>query len=329
MAPGIPLDQQEIASTLTKGELSPFPDIRTERTEKNHFEIKTGLFKGYTTGAPITIEVKNQDVISKEYMERRNTPRPGHADLTSYMKYGGFNDYRGGGRSSGRVMVAVLAAGCIAKKILKQFADIRIYSFTSQIGSISYKMDNFDKELLQRNPYDYPSRCPDRDTDNLMIEEIIHIKEEGDSVGGIISCYIFGIPIGIGEPLFNNIESSLASALFAIPGVKGIEFGTGFHLEKKKFQTRTNHAGGILGGVSTGMPITFRVAFKPTPSIAKPQVTVNVKTLESTTLKIKGRFDPCIVPRAVIIVEQITAITLVDLFLSAKLSNLAPKIKKI
>jgi chorismate synthase len=199
-------------------------------------------------------------------------------------------------------------------------------------------MNEFDEGIFERDPYNYLSRCPDPEIDRLMVEEIVKVKNEGDSIGGTISCYIYGIPTGIGEPLFNKIESNLASAMFSIPGTRAIEFGTGFRLaqmkgseandqlyynsQKDRFKTKTNHNGGILGGISTGIsPITFRLAFKPTPSIHKPQHTVNLKTKENIVIKTVGRFDPCIVPRAVIIVEQLAALVFADLFLLAEVSK--------
>ncbi len=337
--PGILIDPQEIEETLKKGEARYLPGITSERKESNEFKIKSGIFNGFSTGAPITLEIANEDLRdSPKYEKRKFTPRPGHSDFTTRLKYGGFNDYRGGGRFSGRVMVAITAAGCIAKKLLLNYANVRIFTYTSQIGGISFQMNEFDEGIFERDPYSYLSRCPDPEIDGLMVEEIVKVKNEGDSIGGTISCYINGIPTGIGEPLFNNIESYLASAMFSIPGTRAIEFGTGFRLaqmkgseandqlyynsQKDRFKTKTNHSGGILGGISTGIsPITFRLAFKPTPSIHKPQHTVNLKTKKNIVMKTDGRFDPCIVPRAVIIVEQLANLVFADLFLLAEVSK--------
>lgn len=337
--PGILIDPREIEETLKKGEARYLPGITSERKESNEFKIKSGVFNGFSTGAPITLEIANEDLRdSPKYEKRKFTPRPGHSDFTTRLKYGGFNDYRGGGRFSGRVMVAITAAGCIAKKLLLKNANVRIFTYTSQIGSISFQMNEFDEGIFEKDPYNYLSRCPDPEIDGLMVEEIVKIKNEGDSIGGTISCYINGIPTGIGEPLFNNIESYLASAMFSIPGVRAIEFGTGFRLAQMKgseandqlyyssqkdcFKTKTNHSGGILGGISTGIsPITFRLVFKPTPSIHKPQHTVNLKSKKNVVMKIGGRFDPCIVPRAVIIVEQLATLVFADLFLLAEVSK--------
>ncbi len=337
--PGILIDPIEIEETLNKGEARFLPGITSERMESNEFKIKSGIFNGFSTGAPITLEITNEDQKdSPKYEKRKYTPRPGHSDFTASLKYGDFNDYRGGGRFSGRVMVAITAAGCIAKKVLLKYANIHIFTYTSRIGSISFQMDELNEGILEKNPYDFLSRCPNPEIDNLMVKEIVKVKNEGDSIGGTISCIVHGVPTGIGEPLFNNIESFLSSAMFSIPGTRAIEFGTGFRLAKMKgseandqlyydpqkdrFETRTNHSGGILGGISTGIsPITFRLAFKPTPSIHKPQHTVNLKTKENIVMKIEGRFDPCIVPRAVIIVEQLAALVFADLFLLAETSR--------
>lgn len=337
--PGILIDPKEIEEALKKGEARYLPGITSERTESNEFKIKSGVFNGFSTGAPITLEIANEDLRdSSKYEKRKHTPRPGHSDFTTRLKYGGFNDYRGGGRFSGRVMVAITAAGCIAKKLLLNYANVRIFTFTSQIGSISFQMNEFNEGIFDRDPYNYLSRCPDYEIDRIMVEEILKVKNEGDSIGGIISCYIKGIPTGLGEPLFNNIESNLASGMFSIPGACAIDFGTGFRLaqmkgseandqlyynsRKDRFETKTNHSGGILGGISTGIsPITFHLAFKPTPSIYKPQHTVNLKTKENFVMKLGGRFDPCIVPRAVIIVEQLAALVFADLFLLAEVAK--------
>ena len=337
--PGIPIDPIEIEETLKKGEARFLPGITSERIESNEFKIKSGIFNGFSTGAPITIEIVNEDQKdSPKYEKRKYTPRPGHSDFTANVKYGDFNDYRGGGRFSGRVMVAITAAGCIAKKVLLKYANVHIFTYTSRIGDISFQIDVLNEGIHKVNPYDYLSRCPDPKIDHLMVKKINKVKNEGDSIGGTISCIILGVPTGIGEPLFNNIESFLSSAMFSIPGTRAIEFGTGFRLTKMKgseandqlyydhqrdrFVTKTNHCGGILGGISTGIsPITFRLAFKPTPSIHKAQHTVNLKTKENVVMKIEGRFDPCIVPRAVIIVEQLTALVFADLFLLAEISR--------
>ncbi len=253
----------------------------------------------------------------------RFLPRPCHADYTAFMKYGGFNDFRGGGRFSGRITATFVMAGAIAKKLLNRLG-IEVLAHTIQIGGIKADSRGFDE--IRENVDQNPLKCADLKAAEEMSRAIEKVKEDGDSIGGIIEGMALNVPVGWGEPVFDTLDGDLAKALFAIPAVKGVEFGSGFSAARKrgsenndpftisngKIETVTNNAGGILGGISNGMPIVVRVAIKPTSSIAKSQQTVNLKDMESARLMVKGRHDVCIVPRAVAVVESMMAVTLCD-----------------
>jgi len=310
--------------------------MATKRAEEDKVEIFSGIFDSTTTGAPVCLLVWNKDIDSSEYERTRFLPRPGHADYTAFMKYGGFNDFRGGGRFSGRITASLVMAGALAKKLLN-LVGIEVLAHTVAIGGINAKPRAFEeiRENVQRNPV----RCADPDAAGEMVRVIEKAKQEGDSVGGIIEGVALNVPVGLGEPVFDTLDGELAKALFAIPAVKGVEFGSGFSAAGKrgsenndpfiirdnKIVTKTNNAGGILGGISNGMPIVVRVAVKPTSSIAKTQETVNMKTMESASLTIKGRHDACIVPRAVVVVEAMIAVTLCDFAMRA---GLIPRVIK-
>jgi chorismate synthase len=268
--------------------------------------------------------VENKETDSSDYEAMKDLPRPGHSDYPALIKYGGLNDYRGGGRFSGRVTVALIMAGTIAKKILSRF-DVDVLAYTSAIGQV--KADKkFSPDEIRKNRYATATRCPDLDCGEKMEAAIVNAKKEGDSLGGIIECLVLGLPVGVGEPLFDSLDADLAKSIFAVPAVKGVEFGMGFEaaqmkgsqnndayqIEKGQIVSLTANAGGVLGGLSSGMPIMMRVAIKPTPSIAKEQKTVNLKKMENAALSIKGRHDPCIVPKAVPAIEAAIAITLAD-----------------
>ena len=308
----------------------------TKRTERDKVEILSGTFNDATTGAPICLLVWNEDVDSSEYEKTRFLLRPGHADYTAFMKYGGFNDFRGGGRFSGRVTVAFVMAGAIAKKLLSLLS-IEVLAHTVEIGGIKAESKGFDE--IRGNVDQNPVKCADLKAADEMIRAIEKVKEEGDSVGGVIEGIALNVPVGLGEPVFDTLDGDLAKALFAIPAVKGVEFGSGFSAAGKrgstnndpftiannKIVTVTNNAGGILGGISNGMPIVVRVAVKPTSSIAQSQQTVNIKDMTSASLSVKGRHDACIVPRAVVVVESMMAITLCDFAMRA---GLIPRVIK-
>ena len=268
--------------------------------------------------------VENREVDSSDYEAIKDLPRPGHADFPASVRYGGFQDYRGGGRFSGRVTVALIMAGAIAKKLLSQF-DVDVLAYARAVGTV--KSDRkFSTEEIRENRYNASTRCPDLDCAEQMEEAIVNARKEGESIGGIVECLALNVPAGVGEPLFDSLDADLAKALFDVPAVKGVEFGLGFTIAQLqgsesndaytmrsgKVATTTNNMGGILGGLSSGMPILMRVAIKPTPSIGKEQKTVNLSTKKDASLTIKGRHDPCVVPKAVPAIEAAVAITLAD-----------------
>ncbi len=308
----------------------------TQRREEDQLEILSGIFKGYTTGAPVCLAIWNKDTRPSDYERMKTQIRPGHADYTSYIKYGGFGDYRGGGRFSGRITAGFVAAGAVARALLKTI-DIDIIAHTVEIGGIAAVPQ--DIETIRRNINDNPLRCTDSAAADRITAAIEEARAAGDSLGGVIEGIAAGVPAGLGEPVFDNLDGEMAKALFAIPSVKGVEFGAGFNaarlkgsenndpfdIDAGKIITAANHAGGILGGISNGMPITVKVAVKPTPSISQKQQTVDIKEMHKTELEIKGRHDACIVPRAVPVVEAMMAITLCDFALRA---GLIPRIIK-
>jgi chorismate synthase len=308
----------------------------TARAEEDKVEILSGIFDGFTTGAPICLLIWNRDIDSSEYEKTRFLPRPGHADYTAMIKYGGFNDFRGGGRFSGRITATFVMAGAIARRLLN-LADIEVMAYTIEIGGVKAQATELDE--VRKNAERNPLRCADLKAAEEMLKVIEKARKEGDSVGGIIEGMALNVPAGLGEPVFDTLEGDLAKALFAIPAVKGVEFGSGFSAASKRgsenndpfaiedgsIVTTTNNAGGILGGISNGMPIVVRVAVKPTPSIAKRQQTVNIEKMEIADLGIKGRHDACIVPRAVPVVESMMAVTLCDFALRA---GIIPEVKK-
>lgn len=306
----------------------------TKRKEADKPEFLSGLINNCTCGAPILATIQNTDTHSSDYESFKAIPRPSHADYTAQMKYNGFQDVAGGGQFSGRLTAPLCVAGGICLQLLEQ-ENIHILAHIKQIHSqkvpdIPYT-DESKKELLKLRQKDFP--VLDETVGENMKQIILNASQSGDSVGGIIECFVFGLPAGIGEPLFDRMESRISSAIFSIPAIRGIEFGNGFSCAELygsqnndafcvdaagNVKTQTNHAGGILGGISNGMPVVFRVAVKPTPSIAKPQNSVDLTTKSETVLEIKGRHDPCIVQRAVPVIEAATAISLLDLLLDYK-----------
>ncbi|MEM1660660.1 MAG: chorismate synthase [Candidatus Bathyarchaeia archaeon] len=333
---GLPLSENDVQKELDKRIPSNL-EIVSGRIEKDKVEILSGIFEGHTTGAPICMLVWNKEIEPSDYEEIRNKPRPGHADYVAKIRYGGFNDYRGGGRFSGRITVAFLMAGAIAKKLLSFFG-IEVLAYAKAIGGIEVKKTPSTEEIRERT-YLSPVRCPDLEVSKLMEESIIRAKKDGDSLGGIIECIALNVPAGIGDPIFDALDADIAKILFTIPAVKGVEFGAGFKTAKMKgsenndpytivndkIVTTTNNAGGIIGGISTGMPIVVRVAIKPTPSILKEQKTVDLSEMKETSIRIRGRHDPCIVPKAVPIVESAVAIVIADHMIRA---GVIPKVIK-
>jgi len=320
---GLQLSENEIDSELAK-RIPKKTEIVSYRREKDKSVILSGVFNGYTTGAPICVVVTNKMARPKEYELIRDTPRPGHADYPARMKYKGYNDYRGGGRFSGRITVAFVIAGAVAKKLL-DLIGVKVLAFTVQIGAV--RVDRPPAiEQIQRNTYKSSVRCPDLNCTKRMEEAIARARSLGESLGGIVECHASNVPVGVGEPLFDSLDADIAKLLFDIPAVKGVEFGQGFKaseltgsenndayiIKGRKIVTSTNNAGGILGGLSTGMPIVVRVAFKPTPSVSREQKTVNLKKMREEVIQVKGRHDPCVVPKAAPIVESGVAIVLAD-----------------
>ena len=320
---GLEIDEKEIQKMLDYRKPGT-SNITTQRKETDKVEIISGIFRGFTTGAPITMVIWNSDQKSKDYEDLKTKLRPGHSDYPAMIKYNHFNDYRGGGRFSGRLTATHVMGGAIARKLLKVTLKIETNSYTTQIGKIRMKKEFNSK--MAREIYKNEVRCPDKIIAKKMRLAILNARKKGDSLGGIIESITTNVPVGLGEPIFSSLESDLSKAIFSIPSVKGIEFGSGFEgttlfgsqnndlytIKKGKIITKTNNSGGILGGISNGMPITMRIAFKPASSIAQKQSTVDIKTRKPTTLQVKGRHDPCVVPRAPPVVDSLVALTLAD-----------------
>lgn len=332
LPPGIELDFQFIKKEMER-RAPGNSSISTKRQEKDKFQILSGYFNNKTTGTPLCAIIWNKNALSKDYILMENIMRPSHGDYTGHIRYRGCNDYRGGGHFSGRITAALVFAGAIAKIILTK-ENIIIGSHILSIGDIQDENFNYldiEEGLIKDlNNSDFP--VLDHNIGMEMKDLILKVKEEKDSIGGVVEAVVLNLPPGIGSPFFHSIESHIASLLFSIPAVKGVEFGKGFeiskmqgsqandemYIQKEKVKTFSNNNGGILGGISTGMPLIFRAAFKPTPSIGKEQKTVNIKEKENTSLEITGRHDPCIVPRAVPVVESVAAIALLELILDVK-----------
>ncbi len=296
--------------------------LMSSRSEDDKVEFLSGLMNGVTTGTPLAFIILNKDHRSSDYSGLKDIFRPSHADYTYLMKYG-IRDYQGGGRASARETVARVVAGAIAKMILKK-KNISIHAFTSQVGNIC-----IDKKGMKNINYKKTENdilfCPDAKASDKMQTYLENIKKQGDTIGGVVSCIITGCPVGLGEPVFDKLHAELAKAMMTIPAAKGFEYGEGFAVaamngsehndafifEKKKVKLATNHAGGILGGISNGENIFFNVAFKPIPSIGKAQKTINEKGVPKE-IKIKGRHDVCVIPRVVPVVEAMAALTIVD-----------------
>lgn len=337
---GLEITQQEIQTEL--GRRRPGTShLTTTRQEKDEIEILSGIFEDKTTGTPITLVVHNKDQISKVYEPIKDLYRPGHADFTYDAKYG-FRDWRGGGRSSARETLARVAAGAIAKKILAHVG-VKITGYVTQIGKV--KITSVDESIVKSNPL----RCPDASVLDAMVKEVETARKDLDSVGGIVEIVVRNVPTGLGEPVFNKLSADLAKAIMSIPAVKGFEIGDGFACASKRASenndtwinkpataiasksrnaksskvigTATNHAGGIIGGISNGEDIVLRFALKPASSIAQKQQTVDKKGKEAT-IEVHGRHDPCVCPRAVPIAEAMVALVLVDHLLLNKTSRL-------
>lgn len=334
IAMGIIIDGLPVGTKLDFEEIDSFIDRRragknkytSPRKEKDEYKILSGLKDNMTTGAPLAVIFENMNIISKDYRNLKDLLRPSHADYPAKIKYQGFNDFRGGGHFSGRLTLPLTFVGAIAKSILKE-KNIEIFS---HIKSLKYIKD---ESFLENNDFESFRNLVKKNLPFLRpeLEEkaekfLDRVKENGDSVGGEIECACFNLPVGLGSPFFDSLESKIAHLVFSIPAIKGLEFGIGFafndkfgseandeyYLEENKIKTKTNNNGGILGGLSTGMPLVFKVVVKPTPSIAKEQNTVNIKDMKEEVLKIDGRHDVCILPRVLPVIESVAAITILD-----------------
>ena len=313
---GLPIKESEIQFELNRRRTGQ-SKVTTTRKEGDQIQIMSGVFKGKTTGTPISLLVENEDADSSKYELIKDLYRPGHADYTYDMKYG-FRDYRGGGRSSARETVGRVAAGAIAKKLLAR-ERIKIIGFTRQVGKHIAK--NIDYREIENNIV----RCPDNKIAEKMINSIMRARKKGDSLGGVVEVIAQGVPAGLGEPVFDRLDADLAKAVMSMPAVKGVEIGVGFQsaimtgsecndvfaMKNKKVITTTNNAGGILGGISNGMDIVIRLVVKPTSSINKAQDTVTQQG-KKAEIRVEGRHDPCVATRAVPIAEAMVAITLID-----------------
>jgi chorismate synthase len=329
---GIVVDGCPAGLALNESDIQSLLDLRkpgqsiltTQRKEEDQVDILSGVFNGFTTGAPICMLIWNHDPDSKPYEMIKSIPRPGHADYPAIVKYGGFADYRGSGRFSGRLTATLVMAGAVAYKLLKSTLGIETVAYTTEIGGIRAN-NNITKENIASR-YHNEVRCPDFEAAQKMKDAILQARKYGDSLGGIIECITTGLPVGLGEPIFASLESDLSKALFSIPAVKAVEFGSGFTgskmrgsenndvymMKNGKVVTKTNNAGGILGGLSNGMPIVIRIGFKPAASVAKRQETLDISTKEQTNLTVPGRHDPCVVPRAPPVVECVVSMVLAD-----------------
>ena len=318
---GLPLDEQDLNIYLSRRRPGSNP-YGTKRNEADAPEILSGVFEGKTTGTPISIVIHNTSQISKDYSNIASVYRPGHADYTFDKKYG-FRDYRGGGRSSGRETIGRVAAGAIACKILNEMG-IEVMAYTRAIGPYTANGNDFSHEAVNASAI----YMPDAETSVKAESYLQECMAKQDSAGGVVECVVKGMPAGIGEPVFDKLDACLAKALMSIGAVKAVEIGDGiavsqytgsenndnFYINNGEVAKKTNHSGGILGGMSDGSDIIMRAHFKPTPSISQPQDTIT-NTLENTTIEIHGRHDPIIVPRAVVVVESMAAITILDLLM--------------
>lgn len=333
MPAGIPIDMAFIQQELNRRRPGQ-SHITTARQEADQVELLSGVFEGKTTGCPIGFIVRNTNQHSGDYDNMRELYRPSHADYTYSYKYG-TRDHRGGGRSSARITISRCVAGALAKLVLKQIG-VHITAFTSQIGDISLDRDYSKYDLTQVDSNIV--RCPDADKAEQMIRLIEEVKAEGDTIGGVITCVIQGCPAGLGEPEFGKLHAMLGAAMLSINAVKGFEYGEGFEgatargseqndifvNKEGRITTMTNHSGGIQGGISNGQDIYCRIAFKPVATLLREQKTVDIQGKE-TTLTAKGRHDPCVLPRAVPIVEAMAAMTILDAYLSDKARKMDEK----
>jgi len=325
LAAGTPVDEGFVQAQLDRRRPGQSL-LGSQRKESDHVEFSGGLLDGVATGEPIVAILRNEDVRSGSYAQVGRVPRPGHGDFAAIMKYGGKSDLRGGGQLSGRMTAPLVVSGAIARGPLAS-KGVRFVAHATQIGRVTARPCT--PEEIEANVERTPVRCADLDAADRMIAEVEEARRDRDSVGGIIEGIVTGLPAGVGEPFFDSLESALSHLFFSIPAVKGVDFGAGFRaasmrgsehndpfiVDRGRVSTATNHAGGILGGITSGMPVVFRIAVKPTASIPKPQRSVDLTTMTPTEVVVTGRHDPCIVPRAVPVVENAAAMVILDLML--------------
>jgi chorismate synthase len=318
---GLELSKADIQKELDKRRPGT-SKITTSRGEKDEVQVLSGIFEGKTDGTPIAAVVYNRDMDSSAYEALRNKPRPGHADYGWITKYGRY-DYRGGGRASGRTTIGHVIGGAVAKKLLEKL-NIKIMAHVTKVGPI--EAQNIDLNKIEENIESNSVRCADLEAAVKMEELILDLKQKGDSVGGIVETIVLNAPAGLGEPVFDKLDADIAKVLMGIGSVKGVEIGIGFkasglfgsqmndefYLKNNEIRTKTNNSGGILGGISNGMPLIARIAVKPTPSISKAQKTVDIEKMEDTEIEIRGRHDPCICPRVTSVAEASVAVVIVD-----------------
>ena len=329
---GVEIDEDFIQSEMARRKPGQ-SKITTQRKEEDTVEVLSGVFEGKSTGTPIALLIRNKDQKSKDYSHIADKFRPSHADYTYEKKYG-LRDYRGGGRSSARETAARVAAGAIAKMMLKK-EGISFHAYVSQVGELKLQKSYQELDLSQTETNDV--RCPDQEMAQTMFDYIDQVRKDQDTVGGVVTGVIQGVPIGLGEPVFDKLHAALGNAMLGINAVKGFEYGSGFegikmrgsqhndafYQEGKKVKTKTNHSGGVQGGISNGEDIFFNVAFKPVATIMQDQQSVD-KQGNEVTVSGKGRHDPCVVPRAVPIVEAMAALVIADFFLLARTNKLQP-----
>lgn len=318
MAPGIEVDEDFIARQMLLRR--SIPSLSTPRKEADKVKIVSGVFEGKTTGTPITFIIENADTKSADYSQMKTLVRPGHADYTANAKYHGFQDYRGGGHFSGRLTAPIVAAGALAISALQKKGIYIGTHILSLEGILDRGFENIDEDIKALNDMDFAVLDAQKSLE--MQKAIENARKDGDSVGGVLETVITGLPVGVGEPWFDTLEGRLAHMMFSIPAVKGVEFGDGFALADMRGSTandnftlqgtETNHCGGILGGISNGMPVVMRCAVKPTPSIAKTQRTVNLKENRVEEISVHGRHDPAIVHRARVVADSVAALVLCD-----------------
>lgn len=336
---GTPLDLEAVQHQLDRRRPGQSL-LTTQRRETDTVRFLSGVLDGHATGAPIGMAIPNEDKDSSKYTEFRARPRPGHADYPAHVKYRGHNDIRGGGHFSGRLTAPLTAAGALARQTLAHLSGgaVRAFATTTTIGDVDadFDPDGADLAALAATVDDHPTRCVDPDAAARMEATVEAARKDRDSVGGIVTCVVDGLPVGLGEPFFDSVESTLAHLLYAVPAVKGVEFGSGFKLarmrgsegndrygyEEGEVVTRTNHAGGVLGGITDGARMVLRACVKPASSIARPQTTVDLESGTEAGLEVHGRHDPCIVVRAVPVVENVVCCGLLDLWLRARAGGL-------